>query len=59
VTVIVLSLPTGVASFEPNGCSGKVGQWVNFTTTYTDPNSFEDIEWAFCFLDRELCIAMW
>jgi len=52
VTMSVASLPPSVGSFEPNGGSGSVGQWARFTTTYTDPNSYEDIEWAYFSLFR-------
>ena len=45
--------PPSVGTFEPNGGSGTVGQWTNFATTYTDPDGFEDITWAFFFLDRQ------
>jgi len=46
-----------VGTFEPNGGSGRVGEWADFTTTYSDPNGYEDIKWAFFFLDREPPIA--
>jgi hypothetical protein len=46
-----------VGTFEPSSGSGRVGEWVSFTTTYTDPNGYEDIAWAFFFLDRESPIA--
>jgi len=42
-----------VSTFEPNGGSGVVGQWVDFTTTYTDPDSYADITLALFFLGRE------
>jgi hypothetical protein len=42
-----------VGTFEPSGGSGRVGEWTEFTTTYSDPNGYEDITWAFFFLDRE------
>ena len=46
-----------VGTFEPNGGSGRVGEWVEFTTTYSDPNGYEDIKWAFFFLDCQPPIA--
>jgi len=52
-----LPSPPSVGTFEPNGGSGRVGEWVRFTTTYSDPNSYADIDWAFFFLDRGLSIA--
>ena len=51
------SLPPAVGTFEPNGGSGSVGKWADFTTTYSDPNGYEDIQWAFFFLDRVPPIA--
>jgi len=46
-------LPPSVGAFEPNGGSGSVGEWTDFTTTYTDPNGYEDIALAFFSLGRE------
>ena len=45
-------LPPSVGTFEPDGGSGRVGEWAEFTTTYSDPDGYEDIEWAFFFLGR-------
>jgi len=42
-----------VGTFEPDGGSGRVGEWVDFTTTYTDPDDYGDIELALFFLGRE------
>jgi len=44
-------------TFEPNGGSGRAGQWIAFTTTYGDCDGYKDITWAFFFLDREPPIA--
>ena len=55
-----LTSPVGtpsVGTFEPNGGWGRVGQWADFTTTYSDCNGYEDITWAFFFLDRAPPIA--
>ena len=49
--------PPSVGTFEPNGGSGSVGKWADFTTTYSDPNGYEDIQLAFFFLDRQPPIA--
>jgi len=49
--------PPSVGTFEPNGGSGTVGEWVTFTTTYSDANGYDDIAWAFFFLDRQPPIA--
>jgi len=46
-------LPPSVGPFEPDGRSGTVGEWVTFITTYTDPNGYDDITWAFFFLDGQ------
>jgi subtilisin family serine protease len=43
--------PPSTGTFAPNGSSGTVLQWALFTTTYTDPNGYDDIEWAFFLLD--------
>jgi hypothetical protein len=45
--------PPGVGTFEPSGGSGRVREWADFTTTYSDPNGYEDVAWAFFFLDRQ------
>jgi len=45
--------PPSIGTFEPHGGSGSVGQWMDSTTTYTDPNCYEDIALAFFFLDRQ------
>ena len=49
--------PPSAGTFEPNGGSGRVGEWADFATTYSDPNGYEDITWAFFFLDRAPPIA--
>jgi hypothetical protein len=46
-----------VGSFDPHGGSGSVGVWADLTTTYTDPNGYQDIAGAFLFLDRQPPIA--
>jgi hypothetical protein len=46
-----VNLAPGVGTFQAVPPSGTVGRWVRFTTTYTDPNGYEDIAWAFFFLD--------
>jgi len=51
-------LPPSIDTFEPDEGSGEVGEWVTFTTTYSDPNGYEDIAWAFFFLDRQPPIAI-
>ena len=43
-------LPPRVGTYEPHGVWGRVGEWADFTTTYTDPSGWEDIQWAFFFL---------
>jgi len=52
-----LPSPPSVGTFEPYGGSGTVGQWQTFTTTYTDPDGYGDIDRAFFFLDRQPPIA--
>jgi hypothetical protein len=56
LTVSLAQTPS-VGTFEPNGGSGSVGQAEVLTTTYSDPNGYEDIVWAFFFLDRVPPIA--
>jgi len=48
-----VNLAPGAGALEPSVGAGGVGNWVDFTTTYTDPNGYEDIDWAFLFLDRQ------
>jgi len=43
-----------VATFEPNGGSGSVGEWVDFTTTYSDADGYQDIGLAVLLLSRRL-----
>jgi len=57
ITITGGDLPPGVGTFDPSGGSGRVGEWADFTTTYTDPNGYEDIAWASLFLDRQPPIA--
>jgi len=47
------SLPPKVGTFEADPPVGRVGGWVTFTTTYSDLNGYEDLDWAFFFLDRQ------
>lgn len=41
-----------VGVFTPDEGSGSVAGWADISTTYSDPNGYEDITWAFFFLDR-------
>ena len=44
--------PPSVGIFEQDGGSGKVGEWADFTATYSDPDGYADIAWAFLFLNH-------
>jgi len=45
--------PPSVGTFGQDGGSGTVGQWQNFTTTFTDPDGYGDIDRAFFLLNRQ------
>jgi hypothetical protein len=51
-SVALVSQPPAVGTFAPDGGSGRVERWARFTTTFSDPNGYDDITWAFFFLDR-------
>jgi len=57
VITVTRNLPPGVGTFHPNGGSGRVGEWARLTTTYTDPDGYDDLQGAFLFLNRRPPIA--
>ena len=46
-----------VAGFSPDGGSGTVGEWSQFTTWYRDGNGYDDIALALLLLDRAPPVA--
>ena len=56
-TGVICERSPSVGTFEPNLGSGWVGDWAVFTTTYSDPNGYDDIQLALFFLDRQPPIA--
>ena len=56
-TGVICEGSPSVGTFEPNGGSGWVGEWAVFTTTYWDPNGYDDIQLALFLLDRQPPIA--
>ena len=54
---VTLGSPPSMGTFEPDGGSGRIREWADFTTTFSDPDGYDNIQIALFFLDREPPIA--